>query len=119
MNLEAHIIDTLTPVHGINKDGHDHGQLYGDDLKRMYCGHRPRSRLKVPMVETVKMFEQKLGVKRPMNPIRCVILCIRTRKIYTNCSTIVMLNTISGSTECAVCAKAHPNVKKKITFILH
>lgn len=61
-------------MHGINKYWHDHGQLHGSQLQRMYGGHRPRGRLKVPMVDAVKVFEQKLWVKRPMNPISHVIL---------------------------------------------
>jgi len=47
-------------MNGINKYWHDHGQLHGNQLQRMYGGHRPRGRLKVPMVDAVKVFEQKL-----------------------------------------------------------
>jgi len=47
-------------MHGINKYWHDHGQLHDSQLQRMYGCHRPRGRLKVPMVDAVKVFEQKL-----------------------------------------------------------
>lgn len=47
-------------MHGINKYWHDHGQLHGSQFQRMYGGHRPRGRLKVPMVDAMKVFEQKL-----------------------------------------------------------
>lgn len=47
----------LTPVHGIEEDWRDHGKLYDNYLNRMYGRYRPRSWLKVPVMDAVKVFE--------------------------------------------------------------
>lgn len=61
-------------MHWIHKNRHDHGHLHDSNLYGVYRRHRPRSGLKVSVVDAVKVFEQKLGVKRSMNPVRHVIL---------------------------------------------
>lgn len=50
-------IRILTPVHRIEEDWRDHGKLYDNYLNRMYGRYRPRSWLKVAMMDAVKVFE--------------------------------------------------------------